>query len=111
MKDKHLSPGNWWIVVVLVALALPVNVVVGFVVAVAGATVGADTEAITWSLWGLIGCLLLVSPIAIYHDRQYVSTASEWTPTRWYYFTFLGYVGMTLATVYLVRRRVALADA
>lgn len=96
--------GRWWFPVLLAAVAFPVNVLGGFTIGLVGSAVRGDTGFATNALWAVVVTTLLVSSVAVHYDRQYVASVSEWTPTRLYYFTFLGYVGMMLAIVYVWRR-------
>lgn len=95
---------KWWLPVVLAAMALPVNVVGGFTIGFVGSTVGGDIGAATDLLWSIVVATLLVSSVGVYFDRQFVSSVSDWTPSRLYYLTFLGYFGMFLAVLYVWRR-------
>lgn len=96
--------GRWWFPVLLAAVAFPVNVLGGFTIGLVGSAVGGDPGFATNVLWAVVGTTLVTSSVAVYFDRQYVASVSDWTPTRLYYFTFLGYVGMMLAIVYVWRR-------
>lgn len=96
--------GGWWLPVLLAAVAFPVNVVGGFAIGLAGSAVGGVPDLATNVLWAVVGTTLVVSSVAVHFDRQYVASVSDWTPTRLYYFTFLGYVGMLLAIHYVWRR-------
>lgn len=96
--------GGWWFPVFLAAAAFPVAIVGGFTIGLVGSAVGGDTSLATNLLWGAVVATLLLSSVAVYFDRKYVSSVSEWTPTRLYYFTFLGYPGMMIALVYVWRR-------
>lgn len=96
--------GRWWFPVLLAAVAFPVNVVGGFTIGLVGSAVGGDPGFATNVLWAVVGTTLAVSSVGVYFDRQYVASVSDWTPTRVYYFTFLGYLGMILAIHYVWRR-------
>ena len=96
--------GRWWFVVLMAAVAFPVDVVGGLAIGYAGTAFGGDTSLATNTLWGAIATTLLVSSVAVYYDRQYVASVSEWTPTRLYYLTCLGYAGMLIALLYVWRR-------
>lgn len=48
--------------------------------------------------------LHILAPAAVYFDRKYVATVSEWTPSRLYYLTFVTGLGDILAIVYLFQR-------
>lgn len=53
----------------------------------------------------VIFAMIAFCPIGVYLDRQYISKVAEWTPSRIYYFTFLGLAGSVLSVVYLYQRR------
>ena len=99
------TPSRWWIVIVLRAAVLPVLILsvstpyllrrtIPFGHWLAGVLI-----VITWTI-------VLLSPIAVYFDRKYISSVSEWVSTGLYYLMIIPVygIGTVLALHYLYSR-------
>ncbi len=65
-------------------------------------------DAFTLLLTGpllIVGTILnLLSPVFVYFDSRYLTTASAWEPSSKYYLMFLPLIGYVLAIVYIYNR-------
>lgn len=48
--------------------------------------------------------LVILSPVFVYYDRQYLAGTSEWQPSWWYYLMPLPLIGYLLSVAYIYRR-------
>lgn len=109
-QKRPAANGKWWLV-------LLVEVVAGLVfVTGVGAWLIEGGFQLVGSSGGVLGGpqtlsyvifvipLHVLAPAAVYFDRKYVATVSEWTPSRLYYLTFVTGLGDMLAIVYLLQR-------
>jgi glucan phosphoethanolaminetransferase (alkaline phosphatase superfamily) len=96
--------GNYWwliifghlvvtLIVILLQLAmLEVNSIF---------SAGVDYLLVLGSVWLLIW---LLTPIALYFDRRYVTRVSSWEPSRDYYAVVIPIIGAIIGGLYLVKR-------
>lgn len=110
---KANKKSRWWIpiglasvfggilaFVALLSYAFTVGFLEGFFATNLDGLLNAGSVAII----GAVLLALIVSPVGVYFDRKYVSEVSEWTPSEWYYLSFLGGIGVLLCTVYVWKR-------
>ncbi|WP_231182937.1 hypothetical protein [Haladaptatus sp. DYF46] len=105
---RAIFPGSWWIPVV----AIPILYLLWFSVTLANTTFARYVgPQVSGYLTETASVLIVVSyafslfaPFALYHDRKYVSTQSEWTPTLLYLFVFVPLLNVPIAILYLARR-------
>ena len=64
----------------------------------------AYTLLVVFVFGGIWVISVVISPLAIHFDKKRIKGMSEWTPSRWYYLTYLGAIGVVLTMVYMWRR-------
>ena len=100
---------NWWIVILLEALVLPVAFPLGFLIGFIEGFVGQwFGDLLVYLFAGIVLIVYILTPLAIYHDRDVVREKSNWTPSVFYYASIIPPLGYLLSTVYIIRRHIVL---
>lgn len=108
--DTEQSGSNkWWIPIFLLAINLPLAIALFLVLEILTPYLvmegGSPYQYIFYVLIALGWLLTFISPIAVYFDRQYVASTSEWTPSKLYYLMIIpSFVNVILAIVYSYNR-------
>jgi len=98
-ERESLPPSRWW---------LPIAGIVVVMLVQAAATVLLPPDPVTTlpllpvAAFGFV--LTFCSPVCLYLDRRYVTAASDWEPSGWYYWMVLPPLTLVLAPLYLLRR-------
>ena len=105
MKAEPSGSSKWWILIFLLALNLPVALALFIVLELLTPYLvmesGSPYQYIFYLLIALGWLLTFISPVAVYFDRQYVASVSEWTPSKLYYLMIIpSIVNVILAIAY-----------
>lgn len=97
-REPNVSD-KWWYVILLNGLIYIIAALGGAGLAILGFSITA-LQVFKVVLLGII----ILGPIAVHFDRQYVRAVSSWTPTPFYYLVFFGPLGSLISFIYLYHR-------
>lgn len=108
-ETEQSDSSKWWIPIFLLAIDLPLLVLLFVVASATTQSLVMEPENpfdVLFYLLVAAGWLLTVlSPIAVYFDRQYVASLTEWTPSKLYYLMiFPFFINTILAIAYIYNR-------
>lgn len=96
---EHTPAEKWWMLIGVLAAIFPILALL----AVALPTdVYSSLIAAPFALLG--SAIMLLSPLIVYFDKQYVTAVSDWTPSGWYYLMIAPPLTLVLPFVYLYER-------
>lgn len=99
---------NWWLGLLIAPLASLSGFIFGFwygfVASTSQPPVLIGILANLTELGG-IALAIFVSPIAFYLDQKYVTSVSQWSPSKAYYLVVIPYLSIIVSAVYLYKRK------
>ncbi|WP_227357101.1 DUF4407 domain-containing protein [Haladaptatus salinisoli] len=97
--SEHPPTEKWWMLIGVLVAIFPI---LAFLAVAFPTDVYSSLIAAPFALLG--GVIMLLSPLIVYFDKQYVTTVSDWDPSGWYYWMIVPPLALVLPYLYLYER-------